>query len=70
MSGGYGTDLYEESVVSDCMGQQPLIAEDSFNTRMPADTDEGKFCPSSTAILPPENDDVSGRFSYFILKCK
>ena len=52
------------------MGQQPLILENSFTTRIPADVDEDRFSPSSTVIptVPTENEDTAQ--TYLSLKCK
>jgi hypothetical protein len=41
------------SFVSDCMGQPPNIADNSYTTRMPADVDESAFDPRSVLLPLP-----------------
>ncbi|KAI0342357.1 hypothetical protein BDW22DRAFT_186968 [Trametopsis cervina] len=52
--------FYYDMLVSECMGQQPLIPESSFTTKIPADVDEDKFNPSTTTIptLPTEDGEA------------
>ena len=66
-----GSDCLEFSFVSDCMGHSPLIADNSFTTKLPADVDEEAFNPSSATITAPMNGEESDKDSmYFILKCR
>ncbi|OSD00515.1 hypothetical protein PYCCODRAFT_1371201 [Trametes coccinea BRFM310] len=61
---------YYDLFVADCMGQPPLIADNTHTTRVPADVDEEKFTPSSTSLPVPENADSDVSSVYFGLKCR
>ncbi|KAH9925108.1 uncharacterized protein B0H18DRAFT_877465 [Fomitopsis serialis] len=64
--------FYYDLFVSDCMGHPPLIPDNSFTTRLPADVDEDAFGPSST-ILPGVSETGDGAdkgSAYFVLKCR
>lgn len=53
------------------MGHPPLIADNSFTTKLPADVDEEVFNPSSAAIPTSANGEESENDSmYFVLKCR
>ena len=54
------------------MGHPPLIPDNSFTTRLPAEVDEDAFRPSST-VLPAPSENVDGpnkSSAYFVLKCR
>lgn len=51
------------------MGQQSLISETSFSTRIPAEVDDEKFSPSSTTIPAPPEEGVSS-ILYFLMRCR
>lgn len=57
--------------ISDCMGHPPLIPDNSFTTRLPANVDEDQFTPSSTTLpaAPGEEESEKGT-AYFVLKCR
>lgn len=55
--------------VSDCLGHQPLIPDNSFTTKLPLDVDESQFNPSST-IIPHPSDSCQTDNAYFGLKCR
>ncbi|KAI0692722.1 hypothetical protein BC835DRAFT_32351 [Cytidiella melzeri] len=59
-----------ERLVSECMGQQPLILENSFTTKLPADVDEEKFSPSSTTIPTFSTESGEAAPTYLGLKCR
>jgi hypothetical protein len=52
------------------MGQQPLIAENSYTSRIPADVDEDKFTPSSTIIPQSLSENGDAMPTYLSLKCR
>lgn len=57
--------------VSDCMGHPPLIADNSFTTRMPAEVDEEHFNPSSMSLpVLPAGESLEKGTQYFVLKCR
>ncbi|THH00267.1 hypothetical protein EW026_g2229 [Hermanssonia centrifuga] len=62
--------LYYDALVSECMGQQALITDNCFTTRLPAEVDETKFTPSSTTPPLPVPDEVDGSLSFFVLRCR
>jgi hypothetical protein len=53
--------------VSDCMGQPPLIADNTHTTRLPAEVDEDWFKPASTS-LPPVNEHTLNTSAYLVQK--
>lgn len=53
--------------LSDSMGQEPLIDDETCTTRLPADVDEEAFLPSSTSLPLPRPQCNS---AYFIQKCR
>ncbi len=57
-------------LVSDCMGQPPLIPKNSFTTRIPADVDEEKFSPSSTTVPTALTESGEVAQTYLGLRCK
>ena len=57
-------------LVSDCMGQQPLISENSFTTKIPADVDEDKFSPLSTSVPVVLTESGETVPTYLGLKCR
>ncbi|KAI0942812.1 hypothetical protein AcV7_002119 [Taiwanofungus camphoratus] len=63
--------FYYDLFISDCMGHPPLIPDNSFTTRLPANVDEDQFTPSSTTLpaAPGEEESEKGT-AYFVLKCR
>ncbi|KAF8323880.1 hypothetical protein DL93DRAFT_2049568, partial [Clavulina sp. PMI_390] len=57
---------YYDVFISDSMGQDPLIEEESYTTRLPSNVDEDAFTPSSTSLPPPRPENNS---AFFIQKC-
>lgn len=55
--------------VSDCVGHQPLIPDNSFTTKLPMDVDESQFSPLSTTV-PRPSDSCKTDNIYFGLKCR
>ncbi|KAH9947847.1 fungal-specific transcription factor domain-containing protein [Amylocystis lapponica] len=63
--------FYYDLFISDCMGHPPLIADNSFTTRFPADVDEEQFSPSSTVLpAPPGGENSEKSTAYFVQKCR
>ena len=63
--------LLDFRFVSDCMGHPTLIADHTFNTKLPAEVDEEKFNPSSTSLPVPTSDEQCENSSaYMVLKCR
>ncbi|OBZ76226.1 Transcriptional activator protein acu-15 [Grifola frondosa] len=64
--------FYYDLFISDCMGHPPLIADNSFTTRFPADVDEHLFTPSSTSLPYTHQgaDWSETSTAYFVLKCR
>ncbi|KAI0634350.1 hypothetical protein C8Q77DRAFT_1055628 [Trametes polyzona] len=62
--------FYYDLFVADCMGQPPLIADNTHTTRLPADVDEEKFTPSSTSLPTPDSAESDTSSAYFGLKCR
>ncbi|PCH37472.1 hypothetical protein WOLCODRAFT_84246 [Wolfiporia cocos MD-104 SS10] len=63
--------FYYDLFVSDCMGHPPLIPDNSFTTRLPAEVDEEQFNPSSTTLpTPPSDQGIEKGTVYFALKCR
>lgn len=56
--------------ISDCMGHAPLIPDNSFTTRLPADVDDEQFNPSSTSLPASDSEGSEHSTAYFVLKCK
>ena len=61
--------------VSDCMGQAPIIQDNTYTTKMPADVDEEQFGPSSSSLPVPVPRGAGGDpsevgFAYFVQKCR
>ena len=57
------------------MGQLPIIQDNTYTTRIPADVDEGQFNPTSTSLPVPVPrgsgpDSSETGFAFFALKCK
>ncbi|KZV62477.1 hypothetical protein PENSPDRAFT_658069 [Peniophora sp. CONT] len=66
---------YYDVFIADCMGQLPIIQDNTYTTRIPADVDEGQFNPSSTSLPVPVPrgsgpDSSETGFAFFALKCK
>ncbi|KAI0088272.1 hypothetical protein BDY19DRAFT_950037 [Irpex rosettiformis] len=61
---------YYDWLVSDCMGQQPLVVENSFTTKIPADVDEERFSPSSTSIPTVNGGSGETAQTYLGLRCR
>lgn len=53
--------------LSDSMGQDPLIDDETCTTRLPTDVDEDAFNPASMSLPPPRPENNS---AYFIQKCR
>ncbi|RPD61567.1 hypothetical protein L226DRAFT_460909, partial [Lentinus tigrinus ALCF2SS1-7] len=66
--------FYFDLFVADCMGQPPLIADNTHTTRLPADVEEDKFTPSCVSLPEPADggaEPTSETSSvYFSLKCR
>ncbi|CCM05634.1 uncharacterized protein FIBRA_07863 [Fibroporia radiculosa] len=63
--------FYYDLYISDCMGHPPLIPDNSFTTRMPAEVDEEHFSPSSTTLpAVPSGEGIERGTTYFTLKCR
>ncbi|EMD31709.1 hypothetical protein CERSUDRAFT_69197 [Gelatoporia subvermispora B] len=63
--------FYYDLFVSDCMGHPPLIADNSFTTRLPAEVDEEQFSPSSMTLPASTGGEGSEKgTAYFVLKCR
>ncbi|KAF9514308.1 hypothetical protein BS47DRAFT_1453701 [Hydnum rufescens UP504] len=58
---------YYDLFMSDCMGQEPLIDDNTCTTRLPADVDEDAFHPGSETLPPPRQES---NFAYFRQKCR
>ena len=52
------------------MGQDPLIDDAKFSSRLPRNVDEEAFTAGSAALPPPNEDSVLGNVSFFILRCR
>ncbi|KAK7683807.1 hypothetical protein QCA50_013183 [Cerrena zonata] len=63
--------FYFDVFVSDCMGHPTLIADHTFNTKLPAEVDEETFSPSSTSLPVPTSDEhCENTSAYMVLKCR
>ncbi|KZT04865.1 uncharacterized protein LAESUDRAFT_657038 [Laetiporus sulphureus 93-53] len=63
--------FYYDLFISDCMGHLPLIPDNSFTTRMPADVDEEQFTPSSLSLPTASTGEGAEKgTAYFSLKCR
>ena len=61
--------------IADAMGHLPIIQDNTYTTKMPADVDEEQFNPSSTSLPVPVPRGAGGDpsevgFAYFALKCR
>ncbi|KAI0718612.1 hypothetical protein C8T65DRAFT_570571, partial [Cerioporus squamosus] len=64
--------FYFDLFAADCMGQPPLIADNTHTTRLPADVNEDKFTPSCVSLPEPDDGAAPPDTSsvYFSLKCR
>ncbi|KAL6307008.1 fungal-specific transcription factor domain-containing protein [Sparassis latifolia] len=63
--------FYYDLFISDCLGHPPLIPDNSFTTRLPADVDEDQFTPSSTTLPILSNAEGTEKgTAYLILKLR
>ncbi|KAI0312707.1 hypothetical protein OF83DRAFT_1066777 [Amylostereum chailletii] len=69
-------DIYYYDVfVADCMGHMPIIQDNTYTTKIPADVDEEQFTPASSTLPVPVPRGAGGDpsevgFAFFALKCR
>ncbi|THH18885.1 hypothetical protein EW146_g2173 [Bondarzewia mesenterica] len=67
--------VFYDVFVADCTGHSPLIQDNTYTTKMPADVDEEQFTPASISLPVPVPRGAGGDpsevgFGYFIQKCR